>query len=416
MTRALTTIGILFLSLFVVDDSAFARDTVFLKSGRVLTGKVTEDKAEKGGAYILLTTETGSIYKLDKGDIVKRVVLREQVDRDYEARLKHIRDIATDHVELAKWCEKQDRGKTRFKEQIRWHYENVIRLDPDHTNARRKLGYMKLEDGSWVVRADYALRQGYVADRKRDWVAGLTKNVEAKNAEYDAIAGAKKKEFNMWVRAAKRGNFQPAVLARICDASTLEMVYQSAIDAQFNVELCRVHLDAISTVRNNEAIKKLVHFAIEASERDIREHAIALLSQPEINHVTAVLFLKQGLTFSKNSYVRNAAFAIAEISSTDDYSRDVIIVALANSLNTQHEQRIAGALEAGRMNTSFGNGGTSFQTGGGPQTEMVPYKNQPSLDALRRLFEADFGFDENAWREWYITNYTRSDMTVRGDP
>ncbi len=404
-----------FLMLFVCSVTIHARDTVFLKSGRVLTGKVTEDEAEKGGAFILLTTESGSIYKLDKGDIVKKIVLREQIDRDYEARLKHVRDIATDHVELAKWCEKQDRGKTRFKEQIRWHYENVIRLDPDHTNARRKLGFMEFEDGSWVVRANYALRQGYVADRKRDWVAGLSKNVDAKNAEYDAIAGAKKKEFNQWTRAAKRGNFQPAVLARICDASTLQMVFESAVDAQFNVELCRVHLDAISSVRSSEAIKILANFATTAN-RELREHAISLLSQPEINHATAVIFLSQGLNFSRNSHVRNAAFAIAEIASTDSYSRDFALVPLADSLVTEHVQKIAGALEAGRTRTSFGDGGTSFQTGGGPQTEKVSVKNQASLDALRRLFEADFGFDEKAWRDWYITNYTRSDMTVRGDP
>ncbi len=410
------TAAILFLILlFVCSDLADARDTVYLKSGRVLTGNVKEGKAEKGGAFIFLKTESGAIYKLDKGDIVKTFLLREQVDIDYETRLKRVRDIATDHIEIAKWCQKQDRGKTRFKEQIRWHYENVIRLDPEHSNARKHLDHMKLADGSWVVRADYASRQGYVADRKRDWVAELSKYVAANDEELDVQFGAKKKEFNLWLKSAKRGQFQPAVLAQICDQSTLLLVYDSAIDYQNNFELARVHLDAIATVNSGTAIRILCQFAMEASNQAVREHAISLLSQSKMDHATAVLTLTEGLTNPDRQILLNAAFAIAEVASTDDFSRDLVVIQLADSLVTEHEEKIEGALEAGRMNTSFGNGGTSFQTGGGPQTQMKQYENQASLDTLRRLFEVDFAYNEQAWRNWYIENYTLSDLTVRGD-
>ncbi|WP_148618872.1 hypothetical protein [Mariniblastus fucicola] len=415
MLRLISTTGFfLLIALSVCNDRTWANDRVYLKTGRILQGKVTEGEAEKGGEFILLTTETGTVYKLDKGDIVKSVLMREKVDTDYKARLRLIKDVATDHIELAKWCEKQTRGKTRFKEQIRWHYENVIRLDPEHANARKKLGYMKLADGNWVAQAEFKTRQGYIPDRRRDWVAGLSKVVAEKDEAYDAKLGAKRKAFNRWLSAAEKGNLQPAVLADICDASTLDLVYQSALNAQYNVEACRVHLDAIATVKTGDAVEGLAHFAIEAPNQDIREHAISLL-QSEVDHVTAILYLKGGLKFSNRWHVQNAAFAIAEIASTDDYSRDFAMLPLADSLRTQHEERIAGALAPGRMNTSFGSGGTSFQTGGGPQTQVKEYRNQQSLDALRRLFEADFGFDEQAWRNWYIQNYTLSDLTVRRD-
>ena len=418
MNRTFATTGFLCLLLATwCLNTAAARDTIYLKSGRILHGKVTEGKAKKGGDFILLTTETGAVYKLDKGDIVKSILKREQADIDYAARLKHVRDIATDHIELAKWCQDQDRGKTRFKEQIRWHYENVIRLDPEHSNARKKLGYMKLSDGTWVAEAEFKSRQGYIPDRKRSWVSGMSKNVEQANEKVDEEFGAKKKAFNRWSNDARRGNVQPAALNAICDASTIIMVYEQAIEVTEagNIELARVHLDAISTVKNQVAIRSIAQFAMAANSQELREHAIALLSQNDFSHATVVLTFREGLQSTNRWIVHNSAFAIAEVASADDNSRDHAILPLAEALITTHSQKIAGALESGRLNPSFGPGGASLTTGGGPQTREVDYRNQPTLDAMRRLYEVDFEYNEDKWREWYIENYTLSGLDVRVD-
>ena len=398
--------------LFLCSDVSFA-DTVVLKSGRTLTGKVTEGKAKKGGDFIILETEAGAVYKLDKGDIVKSIRKLDPVDIDYRKRLRAVSDIATDHINLAKWCEKN--GKTRFKEQIRWHYANVIRLDPDHSSARKKLGYFKLSDGTWVAEAEFKSRQGYKKGRKK-WISELSDKVKVNNDEFDAKAGARKKEFNLWVRAAERGNVQPAVLADICDNSTILLVYESAVGIEGSVELVRVHLDAISTVKSNTAIRIMSQFAMMHSSKEVREHAITLLSAADMNHAAAIQALAEGLKFSNRAVVLAAAFAIGEIASNNQNVREHAIVPLVNSLNTEHDEAIPGALEAGRLSTSFGTGGTSFRTGGGPLTRKKTFQNQPSLDALRSLFtEARFGFNEQAWLDWYIENYTLADIDVRGD-
>ena len=324
-----------------------------------------------------------------------------------------VSDIATDHINLAKWCEKN--GKTRFKEQIRWHYANVIRLDPDHSSARKKLGYFKLSDGTWVAEAEFKSRQGYKKGRKK-WISELSDKVKVNDDEFDAKAGARKKEFNAWVRAAKRGNARPSVLADICDSSTILLVFKNAELNEGNVELVRVHLDAISTVKSNRAIGILCRFAMLHPAKEVREHAITLLSAADMNHAHAIQRLSEGLKFSNRAVVHTAAFAIAEIASSNPYVREHAIVPLVNSLNTEHDVAIPGALEAGRLSTSFGTGGTSFRTGGGPPTRKKTFQNQPSLDALRSLFtEARFGFNEQAWLDWYIENYTLADIDVRGD-
>lgn len=416
MNRTVAIVGIVFLVFpLLFGDTAFANDIVYLKSGRILHGKVTEGKAKKGGDYILLETESGAVYKLDAGDIVDTILKREKADGDYEARLRRIGDTATEHIELAKWCEKQSRK--RFKEQIRWHYQNVIRLDPDHRNARKKLGYMLLDDGNWVAEAEFKSRQGYSPDRTRDWVAGLSQQVAIRDKDNEDKLGDKKKQFNRWIKNANRGNYSAAGLTAICDPSTIPMIYGSAIKAteNGNIELARVHLEAISTVKNQMAIRVIAQFAMMANNQSLREHAVSLLSQKEINHDLAVLTLTEGLKSHSRWIVHNSAFAIAEVASTDEYSRDHAILPLADALITEHTEKIAGALAAGRMNPSFGNGGSGLQMGGGPQTREVPFRNQPTLDAMRRLFEVDFEFNEVAWREWYIDNYTLSDMNIRVD-
>jgi hypothetical protein len=396
--------------------SAEATDKVFLKSGRVLEGKVDEGNAKKGGAFILLKTESGAVYKLDKGDVVKTVIKSQPADIEYQKRLSHVRDIAKDHIELAKWCEDQERGSTRFAEQIRWHYENVIRLDPQHSNARTKLGHLKLDDGTYVVAADYKARHGYVKDRRK-WISELGMRVIANIEKNDSESGSKKKTFNLWIKQASRGNVQPEALKQFCDPTTVAMVGQSAIAFanENNIEMCRLHLEAISTVNSREAIKYLAHFAVESSSQDLREHAISLLAQPQVDKRTAIDLLAIGLLYPNRWNVHMAAFAIGEICSNDDGSREFAAIPLIESLNTLHTVRIAGALEPGRMNTSFGAGGTGLNMGGGPQTKKVPLTNQPSLDALRRLFEVNFQFNEQLWQEWYVANYTLSDLQVRGD-
>ena len=395
-------------------QNTYCNDTVYLKSGQVLTGSVSEGEATKGGEFILLTTSSGSVYKLDKGDIVRTIVPRDQVDIQYKKRLALVRDIATDHIELVKWCEDQEKGSTRFAEQIRWHYENVIRLDPNHQTARKNLGHMELADGTWVIISDYKPRHGYVKDR-RHWISKLGTLVIANNERFDSENGSKRKAFNSWLKKVQKGTASVGELESICDASTIEMVYLSAMKNSNNVELCRVMLDAISKVESFLTEQYLARFAYEAPQQAIREHAISLLSQPHMNHTLAVDRIAQGLTGPDRWYVRSAAIAIAEIASQNEESAIAIALPLINSLNTEHTEKLNGALAPGRMNPTFGSGGTGLRMGGGPQTKQVIYKNQSSLDALRRLFEADFQFSEERWKQWYIANYTLSDLQVRSD-
>lgn len=397
--------------------AADAEDTVLLKSGRTLHGKVKEGKDEKTGKFIDIQTASGSFYRLDYNDSVKSVTYEDESNFEYRDRLRNMANNATAHMELAEWCRKQPRGSTRFKEQIAWHFENIIRFDPEHVVARRKLGYIKLDDGSWVLEDLYAEKYGYVKDG-RYFAPAIIEKVRNVGEIEDSARNEKKAAFLQWLRSMRRGGGSAMQLQQLCDETSIEFIAKQAQDdrEKNSVELRRVYLDAIGTVKTSSlAISALAEFAMKDPDRSVREHAIALLSQPEFNHVTAVSFLKAGLVSPINATVRNAGFAIGEVCSSDDYSRDYAILPLAKSLSTTHEFA-TGNLEAGRLNPTFGNGGSGLQTGGGPQSVNRDVQNDSSLTALRRLVEVDFQYDEKAWTNWYIGNFTRYNMTVRDDP
>ena len=105
-------------------------DTIYLKSGSVLKGKIVSqsDKSDSGRAWIVIKTTSGAKYKLDYTRSVESVLRASDEDIEYRKKARTIEDKAAAHLELASWCEDQKRGRTRFAEQIRWHYEQAVRL------------------------------------------------------------------------------------------------------------------------------------------------------------------------------------------------------------------------------------------------------------------------------------------------
>jgi hypothetical protein len=109
-----------------------------------------------------------------------------------------------------------------------------------------------------------------------------------------------------------------------------------------------------------------------------------------------------------NLKIRRAAYAIGELNSIH------AVIPLIGALATKHTIAITGN-EPGRMQTSFGPGGAGLTTGGGPQSQDLVLQNEPSRIALKKITGQDFGYDEVAWQQWYLQNYTLFDIRVRAD-
>ena len=115
-----------------------------------------------------------------------------------------------------------------------------------------------------------------------------------------------------------------------------------------------------------------------------------------------------------NGRVNRAAIALGSLG---DQSA---IPPLIEALVTQHNEVLPGS---DMITTTFASGGTANQTGGtytsGPSSPQVithSATNHEVLKTLVKLSGISFGFDQNAWRNWYslLQRRTQSpDTTTR---
>ncbi|HEY6563090.1 MAG TPA: hypothetical protein VIY86_01215, partial [Pirellulaceae bacterium] len=81
------------------------------------------------------------------------------------------------------------------------------------------------------------------------------------------------------------------------------------------------------------------------------------------------------------------------------------ILPLIRALVTEHREVLVEA-DPNRMNAAFGSGtnssGTGFSTGNRPRVVARPYTNREALEALIKLTNENYQFDQATWLEWYI--------------
>lgn len=141
--------GLRFLVVFLVLCVGAAADTVVLKNGRSLQGRVTED-----GERITIETEYGTI-RLQRSQVEKIIKQRTALDEYAErvgalaarAEAERLAPAARAqlYVELADWCEQNGLVRARL-ESLR----KAVAADPDCAAAREALGFVRAGN-AWVA-------------------------------------------------------------------------------------------------------------------------------------------------------------------------------------------------------------------------------------------------------------------------
>lgn len=175
--------------------SAASADVVHLRSGGRLEGATSVE-----GDRLVVRLESGTVkIPLDQ---VRRVVPATSPADEYATRAAAVaKDDVKAHWELALWCE--ERGLTRG---TRVELEAVIAADPEHAEARKRLGYQKVGnewlrgealltaqgmvkfEGKWLTKEEAA---ALAAEKERREVARLEaelRALEARQARAEARA------------------------------------------------------------------------------------------------------------------------------------------------------------------------------------------------------------------------------------
>lgn len=153
-------ISIATLGIALVCASAALSDVVHLKDGRTVEGTIIEQTDEK----VIVQTKNGTA-SFARADVTK-IETKETPDQEFKRRKTEAGKDAQKLFDLYLWCKQKDQDKNATT-----ILREIIKVDPDHENARKLLGYVK-HDGKWVTEKELE-KIKVEEDRKEKEKAGL---------------------------------------------------------------------------------------------------------------------------------------------------------------------------------------------------------------------------------------------------
>ena len=399
--------------------TAQANDQIELRSGSDIDVRLIDQTETENRRFVIFKTENGGIVKLDN-KYVSTVLPADGDQRRYTKMRDELPATVEANWEIIDWCKSQTRGRTKFKDQIQYHLENIISLDPNDRKARQLLGYEDF-NGQWSLKELRYRKYGYVRDNA-NWIPMLALNIEKNTDQREAKVASFREQFSKWNREIRKARMSAAELERMLyDVVTPESAAfvfdEGGKKKDQPLILRKMFVEAFGRTPARASAGALVYFGITDQNDELRERAITLLLQPEFDQNYAMARLISFLDNKNFEYSQRAASAIRQLSTVEGADVVGVLMPLIDSLVSVREVPKPGATQAGRLNTGFDNlGGINFSSGGGPQTIKKEVSNPLSLNALKQITGKDFGFNEELWRNYFVDNYSVSADGVRNDP
>ena len=393
-------------------------DVIELRSGSEINARVIDRTESENRKYVIFETESGSVVKLEE-KLITRVIPADVDQKRYYAFLEKLPNTVEAHWEIVDWCKSQTRGRSKFKDQIQYHLENIIALNPNERKARQLLGYEDF-NGQWTLKALRYQKSGYIRENS-NWIPEMALKIERNNDKRDAQAGAVREQFSRWEREVRNGRLSATEIERmlyeIVTPETTNYIFEESKKKKNQAAVIRkMYVEAYGRTPSRLAAGALVYYGITDPDSEIRERAMTLLLQPQFDQDYAMSRMVEFLKSASVARSERAAIGIRELSQVPGSNPLKILRPLIESLVAVREVPIAGATPAGGINSSFSsNGGLSFTAGGGPQTRKQEFRNASSLSALQRITGKNFQYDEELWNNFFVDNYTQPTDGVRGD-
>ncbi|MFK7769873.1 MAG: HEAT repeat domain-containing protein [Mariniblastus sp.] len=399
-------------------ESLKIRDSLTLRTGATLKGSlISSGTDDSGRKFIVFKTLDGSVLKLDKAKLIKgapKVV--DATGLAYNKRISQLDDTVESHRAMVEWCSDQPRGSSLFKDQIVFHRERIMAMDPNDSLVKKKLGYSQIEEPNgtkrWVPTKHFHESIGYLKD-KTSWISRVQHRANETDKNIRSSIGVKRGEFRTWEKKLRKkdaANYKIQLqneLQKICDPIGVRVVFEEWQD-ESEAWLRRWYIDAIGNVQTPTAVNALVDMAVMDPSEDNRDRALVMLAQPHYSQdQAAIRMASMYLKSSNNSVIKRAGTALGRLGS------EKVILQLADALITTH---VKSKGDPGRMNFSFGNGQLGGMTMGGDQPKIGKVQNDTVLNALEAITkQQNLGYDSSRWRDWYVRTHTHYDLDLRGE-
>lgn len=422
-TRLLCLLLVLACSLAV--SPAARADVVRLKNGGELRGELqppprtagrTAPAAEAASpATVTIRTLTGAIVTIATEE-VEEVVRRRPLLEEYETLRQTTPDTVAAQWELAEWC----RQKALAKERAR-HLARIVELDPAHVAAHRGLGHVRHE-GRWTTSDEIMTARGYVKHKGRYVLPQELELLEAEQRD-DAAEKAWYKQIKLWENwldsdRAERQAEGLNGLRSIHDANAVSALFRTFKNNN-NEQKRLLYIEIMGHIPGDKPLNPLVQQSLRDESRLVRDAAVIAIRRKD-GASTAIPIYVRALKNEANVTVNRAANALAQLGD------ETVVPLLIEALVTRHRYKVLVPDQSIAISTdgSFASGGAAVPpeiagmlatgqlpngvqiqgTGGQRMKEVVVQRDEqnPSvLSALNLLTREDFGYDEQAWRNWH---------------
>ncbi|MEX0936544.1 MAG: HEAT repeat domain-containing protein [Pirellulales bacterium] len=375
-----------------------------LDNGSRLRGELVSAPANAALTYTL-RTESGVQLTIDSRRVAQAIRVTPELER-YQTLRHGLPDTVESHWKLAEWC--ADNG---LDAQRRSHLERIVRLQPDHAEARRLLGYRDV-DGQWLTRAEEMTARGMVlfegSYRTAQEVEIIEQNRKIDAAQIDWFR--KLRQWHDWIGDSRRDRANEAVqqIAAIRDPAAAKALAQ-LLDEESRRPVKLLLIRALAQTQSALAVNTLVDLSITDNDEEVRLTCLDQLKS--LDRPTIQERYVRALKNNNNAVVNRAAVGLRRLGNQD------AVIPLIDALVTTHRTKIASG-NPGQMSTSFspGGGGTFGFGGNKPRNVKQEISNREVLSALVELADGQtFGYDQRAWTYWYTTQTQAQAVDFRRD-
>jgi hypothetical protein len=400
--------SLLSLALAALAVAPLRAEVLLLKTGGRIEGELLNPQRSTGDAYHLRTPRGVTLALAS--DQVSRLVVVSDIQKQYDALLPKVPNTAEGHWKMSQWC--REAGLT---EQRRFQLSEVIRLDPDHEEARRALGYSQF-GGRWMTTEENMESRGYVR-YKGSW--RLPQEVQLAERD-DALELAQKdwrRKLKIWIDQLDRRKAEEALanIRAIRDPAAAPALAEILGEANNPRALRLLCLDILQMLPPGMATRTLIQLSMDDPDGTVRDRCLEELRRG--GGLAAIpVYLKALQNKKSNSIVNRAALCLERVAEPD------VTPALIDALITEHTVTVGQNTGGGTpINFNAGGGGSGnngglggMSMGGKPKVIKQKFKNPAVHSALTSLNPgANFLYDQEAWRDWYSQNKTSTLVDLR---
>ncbi|MCC6127161.1 MAG: hypothetical protein IT426_19540 [Pirellulales bacterium] len=384
--------------------SEFARAEIFvLTSGGRVVGELLNPDENPRKKYVVQLAG-GSKMTLDAAQVEQ--VLRPKADLlEYEKIRADYPDTVAGQWALAEWCRER-----KLLDKRETHLKRILELEPDHADARRLLGYAKI-DGKWARRDDLMRERGYVFSKGK-WMLPQEVERQAEKSKHEASQSEWARKIALWRRwlGTKRDEDARAELRKIADPAAVKALVlglrgESAAEARLLL------VEALRNIDAPEAERALAIAALDDVSEEVRLTCLDFLKTKKRPEVVAYFVGK--LKAKDNVTVNLAGVALREMKDPS------AVGPLIDALVTTHKFKIVQGGGEGSTSSTFskgpGGGGGGLSVGGRPQIVEQNFANQAVLDALVAITGQNFAWDQAAWKGWAAAQKKPETLDARRD-